>query len=329
MPSSSISIHVLQLSDHFSELLLKPKYTWQQYLDAVGEIRIEDIRTLAAPLLKDCRIDVLATGNLTAAEATELVQILATSAQLTSAASAPASQYAQLPPGRTVWKIDSVDEVDANHAVAMKAQMPYSLETQGMLTVVKTVLSSKFFEILRTQQQLGYVVQMSLSRNGHFVDLNCLVQTEFPPDHVHGAIDAFMDEHFEWIAQGLEDSELQQCVGGVLSSLQAKPKNLGEDFGRFHAEFNDFTHNYGRRNELIQFLSDGITLDALQQFVATTLSGARRLYLQVHKKIDQPDKELTDAERKEPNPVDREWSGKLDDVLAAFHGDADTIWLGR
>ena len=36
-----------------------------------------------------------------------------------------------------------------------------------------------------------------------------------------------MDEHFEWIAQGLEDSELQQCVGGVLSSLQAKPKNLG------------------------------------------------------------------------------------------------------
>ena len=33
------------------------------------------------------RIQVLATGNLTAAEATELVQILATSAQLTSAAS--------------------------------------------------------------------------------------------------------------------------------------------------------------------------------------------------------------------------------------------------
>ena len=51
-------------------------------------------------------------------------------------------------PGRTVWKIDSVDEVDANHAVAMKAQMPYSLEAQGMLTVVKTVLGSKFFEVL-------------------------------------------------------------------------------------------------------------------------------------------------------------------------------------
>ena len=119
-----------------------------------------------------------------------------------------------------------------------------------------------------------------------------------------------MDEHFEWIAQGLEDSELQQCVGGVLSSLQAKPKNLGvrstlltraseilatlvpqwvlvlscrlqEDFGRVHAEFNDCTHNYERRNKLIQFLSDGITLDALRQFVATTLTDARRLYLQV------------------------------------------------
>ena len=51
-------------------------------------------------------------------------------------------------PGRTVWKIDSVDEVDANHAVAMKAQIPYSLEAQGMLTVLKTVLGSKFFEVL-------------------------------------------------------------------------------------------------------------------------------------------------------------------------------------
>ena len=40
------------------------------------------------------------------------------------------------------------------------------------------------FQILRTQQQLGYVVQMSLSRNQHFLNLNCLVQTEFPPDHV-------------------------------------------------------------------------------------------------------------------------------------------------
>ena len=47
-----------------------------------------------------------------------------------------------------MWKIDSVDEVDANHAVAMKAQMPYSLEGQGMLTVVKTMLGSKFFEVL-------------------------------------------------------------------------------------------------------------------------------------------------------------------------------------
>ena len=34
------------------------RYTMQQQLDAVDEIRIEDIRTLATPLLKDCRIDV-------------------------------------------------------------------------------------------------------------------------------------------------------------------------------------------------------------------------------------------------------------------------------
>ena len=58
-----------------------------------------------------------------------------------------------------------------------------------LLGLLDKALSAKFFDILRTQQQLGYIVHMSPSVSLKMPALAVLVQTEFNPDYVRGPFD--------------------------------------------------------------------------------------------------------------------------------------------
>merc|ERR1712054_42405 len=109
--------------------------------------------------------------------------------------------------GTTVWTVDSTDAQDPNHAVRMIIQLGSSVEEEVMMQLIGKICAPKFFENLRTQQQLGYVVQMAVSPGCSFTNLIAVVQGEFHPDYARSRIAVFLDEHFAWIEATLEEEE--------------------------------------------------------------------------------------------------------------------------
>lgn len=309
-----------QCGMRFNEIATKgmsfPAY---KRLEAFQTLKREDLTGMAASIFQAVHVEAIALGNLKAEDARRMAETLVAGLQLKSSVPLerlPERAEAKLLAGSTVWRTDSTDKEDPNHCVFMRLQMPEGMESEMMMQVVSKVLGPKFFDILRTQQQLGYIVQMGCSPSAKFCYMIALVQTEFEPNYARSRIDNFFDEHFLFIEEKLTVEEFDICRQGLISELQVKPKNLSEEFGRYSRHFTERTNDFGRRIRAIEFVK-GLTLETFRAFVREKLSSAPRIYNQVKKVLSKEDKALPEGASIPSDPATlRCWRGHLETVAA-------------
>eukprot|EP00442_Polarella_glacialis_P001835 CAMPEP_0115050428 /NCGR_PEP_ID=MMETSP0227-20121206/1776_1 /TAXON_ID=89957 /ORGANISM="Polarella glacialis, Strain CCMP 1383" /LENGTH=986 /DNA_ID=CAMNT_0002434277 /DNA_START=64 /DNA_END=3025 /DNA_ORIENTATION=+ len=317
-----------QCSMRFSELTERgagfPAHT---KLAAFGEVAREDLTGLADQLLRaGCHIEAMVLGNITAEESRSLSSKLAKGLRLEKTLlTLPERAEAALPDGQTLWTLDGSDPEDPNHAVFMRLQLPAGLEGEMLLRLLEKALGAKFFDVLRTQQQLGYIVQMASSIGMRFSYLIAVVQTEFPPDYTRSRIDSFLTEHLDFAEKTLSEEEFQVCRAGLLAELRVKPKNLREEQGRYSRAMSDRTFDFGRRQRAIEFLENQASLDRLQAFVRDAVRPAARIYTQVRKTMVKDDKALPDGASTPADPESlRRWTSHAE-TIQSF--GASATWL--
>jgi len=273
-----------------------------------------------------CFIEGLVLGNMAPEEAKALSERLARGLGVSKALDAlPERAEASLPEGATVWKLDGTDEEDPNHAVVMRVQLPLTVEVDMLARLLSKVLSAKFFDVLRTQQQLGYIVQSVARCTMKFAYLLSVVQTEFPPDYVRGRIEAFFAEHFKLVEETLGDEEFESCRAGLLAELQTKHKTLKEEAGHYLGSIVDRTYDFGRRERGIAYVEKEVKLARLKQFVTDQVRQASKIYVQVRKTNPKADKPLPDGAATPADPEGlRLWTTHAD-VVQSFAASAS--WL--
>lgn len=281
----------------YSELLFKDiGFPADKRFHAFQGLTRESLDGVAESILNSCHVEAMVLGNSTPEDARDYAVELCKSLQLENAlSSVPNKSFTTLPPGRTLWRVDSSDVDAPSHAVRLCLEMRSSIEVNAKLLVLCNILAPKFFDVLRTQQQLGYIVGLGPQPGNFLSFLVAQVQTEFPPDYVRGRIDAFLDEQFKFVLDSLSEEDFETSLAGVLSELRTKPKNLSEELGEFLGEFSNRTYDFTRRQQVIDELEKPLTLESLRQFLSDVVMEAPRLYIQVKKVLDKPDKELPDG----------------------------------
>merc|ERR1712151_1186364 len=106
----------------------------------------------------------------------------------------------------------------------MRIQLRDSVETALLLSLSSKILSMKFFDVLRTQEQLGYIGQLGDGRAKMFDYLIAVIQTEYAPDYTRGRINAFLDEKLANAGDAVGEEEFETCRAGLLSDLKMVPK---------------------------------------------------------------------------------------------------------
>jgi insulysin len=321
-----------QCTMRFNELTARGSVfpSYKKY-EAFQNMKREDLNDMCSKLFEQCHVEVLSTGNIFAEEVQSLSSSLVKGLQLKEPlAVLPEKAEAALPKGSTIWTLPSTDEDSPNHAVFTRIQLPDSEQTDMMLNLVSAILSSKYFDELRTKQQLGYIVGMNNSRSSKFNYLVAVVQTEFPPDYVRAQINDFLDQHFKFIEETLDEEEFNTCLQGLLSDLKMKPQNLSEEFSRFAGPFAERTYDFGRRQRSIDFVeSDACSLDALRTFVKEELKSAPRMYSQVNKVLAKEDKPLPEGSKIPADPDSlRKWT-KHQEIVEEFQKSAEWMVLNN
>lgn len=127
-----------------------------ELLKAVEDCTFEQMQTYQKHALTAYYVDSFMHGNWSAEEARVFAQTL--KKQCSGATGAPLSRaVSQLPVGQALYHFVACDHDDA--AVVLYLQAPSAgMEDTAMCMVLEQMIAAPFFNVLRTEKQLGYVV---------------------------------------------------------------------------------------------------------------------------------------------------------------------------
>jgi len=238
-----------QMYHTLSEALLRPQWTTASMLAALDTLSVDDLRAYRDAFLGHLYLQGMAVGNLSAdlarREGLQVANML--EPQLTSSDIPDLSPLAvpETPP--TLHPRSTRNDA----AVLRYLQGPdRSLSSQARLAVLGKMLESPFYNQLRTQEQLGYIVSAGYSPVLDAPGLAMLVQSpDTPRKRIAARMDAFLED-FDTRIKALDDSDLAPYRDAVSSQLRERANSLGELTNRHWQTLAYAEPNFSRREKL-------------------------------------------------------------------------------
>merc|ERR1712039_893891 len=149
-----------------------------------------------------------------------------------------------------------------------------SIESHCLAALAGQILGQRFFDELRTKQQLGYIVSGSAyTERFGFVGLRFIVQSEKAPEEVADRVRMWTASAWVHLQENVTQAEFVEYRAALLAQLRERPKSLSEEFGRNWSEVASRSLSFKHREVLASHLEQ-ITLADLQRFSAERLQNA-------------------------------------------------------
>ncbi len=210
-----------------AEALVRPQWPSEALLEASRELAVEDLRDFRDAFLAELRLEAMAVGNLDAATAEASAREVAEALAPTLDAAAipdlvPLAAEAGLPPLTPATRREE-------SVLLRYLQGPdRSLASQARLAVLGQLIETPFYQRLRTEEQLGYVVNAGYSPMLDAPGLALLVQSpETESETIDARIDAFLED-FGARLEALDDEDLVAYRQAVHDTLTRRDTSLGE-----------------------------------------------------------------------------------------------------
>ena len=124
--------------------------------------------------------------------------------------------------------------------------------TRVTAALLTQILSEPAFDILRTKEQLGYIVGASMwtTPGDNEAGLRIVVQSERGPVYLEERVEAFLD-HMKGVIEHMTDEDFAAQRNGLERKWREVPKNLIEEVGRHWAQIDSGYLDFLRRKCLV------------------------------------------------------------------------------
>ncbi|KIJ69177.1 hypothetical protein HYDPIDRAFT_105764 [Hydnomerulius pinastri MD-312] len=243
-----------QLSDYYGRYLLSHEaWTVEEQYREVDGVTPEDVQSHIVKLLEKVNVQMLVLGNMYKDQAIALssnVERIICSGPLSST---PADLALVLPEGcNYTWttRVPNPDEV--NSALTYYLHLGRLIDPQQRVigVLLAQIMSEPAFNVLRTKEQLGYIVSCSrwnLPGDSQF-GMRIVVQSTRRPVYLEERVEAFLDGMGAKI-QEMEIGEFNDFKSGLQQQWREPAKNLGEETSRYLAQINSGYFDFLRRYE--------------------------------------------------------------------------------
>jgi secreted Zn-dependent insulinase-like peptidase len=243
---------------------------------------LKDVQQFIQRFVQNAHTDVLVYGNFYQEEAQKLGGIIRSVVGVSNEAGnkMPLLVAALKPAEQPVLYVDAMAHNDATLVKYFQAPADDTVQQVDML-MLDQVLASPFFDSLRTEQQLGYIVGARYLPLVRVPGLAFLVQS---PSHgiaeINARADAFIKQYFSVIDKK-DDAWFEQQKRAVMVQLQEKPKNQPDQAEQF---FDDLILGYtafDSRAQKVAVLQKMTRRDLLNAYRTVLLAPERRELLLV------------------------------------------------
>ena len=150
------------------------------------------------------------------------------------------------PAGNFVHNITLTNPKESNGAVLYYLAIgnPQDDHLRTRLLLVDHLLKDPTFSVLRTKEQLGYIVQSMIFLRSSALGFVIRIQSERHPTYVEKRIETFLESHRSEIAD-MDTEEFEKQRKGLVDKRRQRLENLSEESSRFwyhiQSDFQDFT----------------------------------------------------------------------------------------
>lgn len=239
----------------------------RQLLDS---ITLDEVLAYRDALLRNAAPEMLAVGNLTESQVTQLARDVKT--QLAST-------------GQTWWRSPDVEVVRTQQAnlqrpgsstdsalAAVYVPTGYG-EVQGMAysSLLGQIIQPWFYNQLRTEEQLGYAVFAFPTSVGRQFGIGFLLQSNSQqPAYLYQRYQDFYQKAKTRL-RAMKAEEFEQYKQALVTELSQRPQTLNEEVGRLRNDLDRENFAFNTREKLIDALKP-LTVDQLARFFEQALA---------------------------------------------------------
>lgn len=269
-----------QALSEVGELLMQPHWNEEQRLAALKPLGIDDLRNFIPQLLSKIHIVALSHGNVTAADARELAAVLKRGLlNRAQALAVPPGRVVKLEPGDRYSRELHIDHPDAAVAVYYQGARADDA-SRARFALLAQVLSAPFYQSLRTEQQLGYIVFSTDMPLLGVPGVAFLVQSpNTPAGLVEQHIERFVADFAQTVA-AMSDAEFERNRQAVLSRVLEADKRLEERSDRYWEEIDLGEYRFDSRRRLADALR-ALSPQGFKAFYSDSLLGGQSRQLVV------------------------------------------------
>jgi secreted Zn-dependent insulinase-like peptidase len=240
---------VAQTSEFIQTALIEGTWSTAEKLRAAQLVTLDELKSFSKALLSEVDPVLLAHGNLTQAYSLNLAQqIRAIILKGTTVVDVPRSHVRQLPEGETQTQL-SVEHPDTGYTLYMQGNNT-SFEERARFRLLAQIISSPFYEDIRTKRQLGYIVYATPFEMLETPALGFVVQSpSASANDIDEAVRQF-SENFRSQLNDIDTESLEREKQAVISSLLKRDHQLGDISGRYWREIDRSAFTFDSRQKL-------------------------------------------------------------------------------
>ena len=233
------------------ELLRAPEWSTSALLEALEEVTPDGLREYVADVFARGSIVALAHGNLTARGARALGEVLERELLAPMQPVAVArGRVAQLDPGARFarWLGSSHED----HAVVVYRQgHRQNVYERAKLALLAQALRNRYFQELRTERKIGYIVFATPLTLRGVPGLALVVQSDTaPPGRLLEEVEGFLDR-FDAAFRGMSSTEFERHRRAVENDLLEAESRLDERTARYWAELGRERYGFDSRERFL------------------------------------------------------------------------------
>ncbi|RZC37709.1 insulin-degrading enzyme, partial [Asbolus verrucosus] len=273
---------------YLAVLLTEHSWTKQELLAATEQLTIDKLEAFIPQILSRMHIECLIHGNANKEKALQLVQIVED--RLLSTLSMSPLLPRQLLLNRELKLEDGCNylyevqnEVHKESCIELYYQCGLQSKENNMkLELFAQIIQEPCFDILRTKEQLGYIVFSGIRRSNGVQGLRIIVQSDKHPTYLDDRIEEFLKNMLTYITNMSEDEFLRHREALAAQRLE-KPKQLSTQTNIFWGEITAQQYHFDRANIEVSYLRT-LTKEDIIEFYKSLLEEAAhfRKKLSVH-----------------------------------------------
>lgn len=266
-----------QAGELLKAVLSSGRFEFAEVLAATEQVTLDELNAYIQQTLAQSQLRLLAQGNYNEEDVTTIAKALAGTAGTSRDYQVFNSWQPQ--PGQRLSIMRTNPQADST-VFRLQVLPKGDYAGKAAAKVLSGHLHQAFFNQLRTEEQLGYVVQaMDMPLNEHAGLMLVIQSPALSAQQLQLRVDSFLQQYAQQLA-ALSEEGFAQLKQAQLLELQRAPANLDEEFKATSSDWLRNRLSFNNKQQLIEAVQ-ALTLADMQQFYQQAVLSEQAAALQV------------------------------------------------